>query len=63
LSYWGILRKNAGASAVPNFDDSKLYWDAKAPSNSVITPNLGLLFRVLGQATDGSAAVIGLGLK
>jgi immune inhibitor A len=63
LSYWGILRKNAGASAVPNFDDSKLYWDPKAPANSVITPNLGLLFRVLGQASDGSAVVIGLGLK
>jgi immune inhibitor A len=63
LSYWGILRKNAGLNAVPNFDDSKLYWDPKAPANSAITPNFGLLFRVLGQATDGSAAVIGLGLK
>jgi immune inhibitor A len=63
LSYWGVLRKNPGLNAVPNFDDGKLYWDPKAPSNSVITPTYGLLFRVLGQATDGSAAVIGLGIK
>jgi immune inhibitor A len=63
LSYWGVLRKNAGANAVPNFDDGKLYWDPKAPANSVITPNYGLLFRVVGQAADGSATVVGLGLK
>ena len=63
LSYWGVVKKYAGLSAVPNFDDSKLYWDPKAPANSVITPNLGLLFRVVGQSEDGSAAVIGLGTK
>lgn len=63
LSYWGIVRKNAGLNAAPVFDDSKLYWDPKAPANSVITPNYGFLFRVLGQASDGSAVVIGLGLK
>jgi immune inhibitor A len=63
LSYWNIVRKNAGLNAVPNFDDSKLYWDAKAPSNSVITPHYGLIFRVVGQASDGSAALIGLGIK
>lgn len=63
LSYWGVVKKYAGLSAVPNFDDGKLYWDPKASANSVITPNLGLLFRVVGQSQDGSAAVIGLGLK
>jgi hypothetical protein len=50
-------------NAVPNFDDGKLYWDPKAPANSVITPTYGFIFRVLGQAQDGSAALIGLGIK
>jgi immune inhibitor A len=63
LSYWDVVKKYTGLSPVPNFDDGKLYWDPKAPANSVITPNLGLLFRVLGQSQDGSAAVIGLGFK
>jgi immune inhibitor A len=63
LSYWNIVRKNTGLNAVPNFDDSKLYWDAKASANSVITPHYGLIFRVVGQASDGSAAMIGLGIK
>jgi immune inhibitor A len=63
LGYWGVVRNYAGLSAVPNFDDGHSYWDMKAPANSVITPNLGVLFRVVGQAQDGSAAVIGLGTK
>jgi hypothetical protein len=63
LSYWGVVRNYAGLGAVPNFDDGHSYWDPKAPAASVITPNLGLLFRVMGQAQDGSAAVIGLGTK
>jgi hypothetical protein len=28
-----------------------------------ITPTYGLVFRVLGEAADGSAAVLGLGTK
>lgn len=63
LSYWGVVRKYAGLNAVPNFDDSKSYWDWKAADNSVKTPTYGFIFRVLGQAPDGSAAVIGLGIK
>ncbi len=63
LSYWGVVRKYAGLNAMPNFDDGKLYWDPKAPANSVITTTYGFIFRVLGQAADNSAAVIGLGIK
>lgn len=63
LSYWGVTRNYTGLNAVPNFDDGRSYWDAKAPAASVITPKFGLLFRVLGKANDGSAALIGLGLK
>ena len=63
LSYWGIVRKYTGLAAVPNFDDGHTYWSKNAPAASVITPKYGLLFRVIGRAADGSAALIGLGLK
>jgi immune inhibitor A len=63
LGYWGVTRTYNGLNAVPTFDDGKSYWDPRAPANSVITPTYGLMFRVLGEATDGSAATIGLGLK
>ncbi len=63
LGYWGLSRTYAGLNALPNFDDSQLYWSSKAPDASVKTPTYGLIFRVAGQASDGSAAVIGLGKK
>jgi len=52
-----------GISAVPNFKDNFTYWNAKAPAASVITPKYGLLFRILGQAEDKSAILLGLGNK
>jgi len=63
LGYWGVARSYAGANAVPNFDDTHSYWNQKAPAASVRTPTYGLIFRVLGRAADGSAALIGLGRK
>ena len=63
LGYWGVTRNYAGLNAMPNFDDGHTYWSQKAPAASVITPKYGLLFRVLGWAPDGSAALVGLGIK
>src|SRR5207248_11689779 len=63
LMYWGIERIDPGLNAVPNFDDSLSYWSSAAPAASVKTPTYGVLFRVLGQAPDGSAALVGLGVK
>ena len=63
LSYWGIIRNYPGGNAVPNFDDSLSYWSSKAPSASVQTMTYGFQFRVVGQAEDGSAVLIGLGAK
>lgn len=63
LGYWGVSRTYAGLNAQPSFDDSHSYWSQAAPAASVKTPTYGLVFRVLGQATDGSAALIGLGTK
>lgn len=63
LGYWGVSRFYSGANAVPIFDDSLTYWSRKAPDASVLTPTYGLLLRVLGQAADGSAALVGLGRK
>ncbi len=63
LSYWGVARTYSGLTAQPRFDDSLSYWSSAAPTASVRTPTYGLLFRVVGQATDGSAALIGVGKK
>jgi hypothetical protein len=63
LGYWGVARYYPGMNAQPNFNDGYKYWDPKAPANSVMVPSYGLLFRVVGQASDGSAALIGLGRK
>ncbi|HEU5336455.1 MAG TPA: immune inhibitor A domain-containing protein [Terriglobales bacterium] len=63
LTYWGIERIDPGLNAVPNFNDSLSYWSSTAPAASVRTPTYGLVFRVLGQADDGSAVLIGLGTK
>ncbi len=63
LTRYGLTRTYQGLNAVPNFDDSFSYWNPKAPSASVQTPTYGLLFRVLGQAVDGSATLIGIGRK
>jgi immune inhibitor A len=58
LSYWGISRTNPGLNAVPHFSDSLSYWSSIAPAASVQTPKYGLSFRVVGQATNGSAGLI-----
>lgn len=63
LTRYGVTQTYYGTSPVPNFKDNFTYWSAKAPSASVITPEYGLLFRVLGQAEDKSAILIGLGNK
>ena len=63
LGYWGKVQSSKGMNAVPSFDDGHSYWSQKAPAASVITPQYGILFRVAGRATDGSAAMVGIGLK
>ena len=63
LGYWGKIRYYVGLNAVPNFDDTKVYWSKKAPAASVINPQYDLLFRVTGQAGDGSAAALAIGKK
>lgn len=63
LGYWGTVRNYAGLNAVPNFDDTHSYWSRNASAASAQTPTYGFLFRVQGQAEDGSAALIGLGRK
>jgi immune inhibitor A len=63
LSYFGIVQPDQALAAVPNFDDSLSYWNSVAPHASAKTPRYGLSFRVLGEAPDGSAALVGLGAK
>jgi immune inhibitor A len=63
LGYWGRTRTYAEESAMPAFDDSHTYWSTVAPDASTLTPRYGLVFRVLGDAADGSAAVVGFGTK
>ena len=63
LMYWGIERIDPGLNAVPNFNDSLSYWSSAASAASVKTPAYGIVFRVLGQASDGSAALVGVGVK
>ena len=63
IGYWGVTKNEIGKNAVPNFDDSHSYWTSKVPDASVITPRYGFVFRVLGQADDGSAALVGFGTK
>ncbi len=63
LTRYGLTRTYQGLNAVPNFDDSQSYWSMKAPSASVQTPTYGFVFKVIGRAEDGSAALIGLGMK
>lgn len=46
---------------MPNFNDAHTYWSEKALTSSVITPNYGLVFRILGQADDKSAISIAFG--
>jgi immune inhibitor A len=46
---------------MPNFNDAHSYWSEKALTSSVITPNYGLVFRILGQADDKSAISIAFG--
>ena len=58
-----VARDYQGLGALPLFDDAHSYWNQQTPAASVMTPTYGLLFRVVGQASDGSAALIGLGTK
>jgi hypothetical protein len=63
LTRYGITRTYNGFPFVPNFKDNFTYWSNKAPSASVITPEYGLVFRIIGQAEDQSAIHIGFGNK
>jgi immune inhibitor A len=63
LSYFGILQPDQALEAVPNFNDSLSYWSTVAPHASAQTPRYGFSFRVLGEAPDSSAALVGLGAK
>jgi immune inhibitor A len=63
LNLYDVSKTYQGESAVPNFDDKWSYWTPQHPYNSVLTPPYGLVFRVAGQASDGSAVVIGVGKK
>lgn len=63
LGYWGSWRDYTGLTAVPNFDDSLRYWNQQTPEASTFVPGFGLTLRVVGQATDGSAALVGVGRK
>ncbi|WP_242343306.1 immune inhibitor A domain-containing protein [Anaeromyxobacter terrae] len=63
LGYFGVTRDYSGLTAVPSFDDSLTYWSRQTPAASTLLPTFGFQFRVLGEATDGSAALVGLGRK
>lgn len=63
LSYFDKLKTLQGLNAVPNFKDNHLYWNSQTPYASVITPEYGFLFRVLGQAEDRSATAIAFGSR
>lgn len=41
-----------GKQAVPEFNDSHIYWNKKAPSSGIIVPSYGLNFRVIGNSAD-----------
>ncbi len=56
----GVLVNFPALNGVSLFDDSKSYYDTKAPYNSVITPTYGVKMSVNGIAEDGSAAFIGV---
>lgn len=63
LGYFGATRNYSGLNAVPSFDDGLRYWNQQTPDASTLLPTNGLLLRVVGQATDGSAASVAVGLK
>ncbi len=61
LGAWGMMRDYNGFAGEPAFDDAQKYWSPVTPESSAIIPRYGLLFRVMGEAPDGSAALIALG--
>lgn len=63
IGRYNFVKTYQGLQAEPRFNDSFSYWNPKAPSASVITPKYGLIFKVVGQAEDGSAALLGFGRK
>jgi immune inhibitor A len=63
VGYWGVAKDYSGLAAVPSFDDSLTYWNVKTPDASTFVPRFGLVLRVLGEANDDSAALIGIGTK
>lgn len=63
LFYFDKLQTIQGLNAVPNFKDNHIYWNQKIGFASVITPEYGLLFRILGQADDKSATAIAFGSR
>lgn len=63
LARYDVVRTYNGLNAVPNFKDNFTYWNTRTPAASVITPEYGLVFRIIGQAEDQSAIHIGFGNK
>ncbi|MCL6450182.1 MAG: immune inhibitor A [Acetobacteraceae bacterium] len=60
LTSYGKTKTYPGTAAVPEFNDSKTYWNPAKPDSSVITPTYGLSFNVIGVSPDRSAALIGV---
>ncbi|UCD63775.1 MAG: immune inhibitor A [Candidatus Zixiibacteriota bacterium] len=61
LLEYGVAQTYNGGNAMPGFDDRRTYWNPSIPFASVITPTYGLVFRIMAQAEDGSAVVLGIG--
>lgn len=63
LTYAGVTKVYQGQSAEPVFSDGRTYWYHTAPSNSANIIDYGISWRVLGDASDGSAAAVGIFLR
>jgi immune inhibitor A len=46
--------------AVPEFNDTRSYWNNKAPSSGIKIPTYGLKFRVIGNSSDFTVGEIGI---
>lgn len=63
LTYAGVTKVYQGQSAEPVFSDGRSYWRSAAPYNSANIIDYGISWRVLGDASDGSAAAVGIFLR
>ncbi len=63
LTYAGDTKTYPGQPAQPVFSDQRTYWMSSAPWNSVIVPEYNIGFRVLGEASDKSAAAVAVYLR